>query len=1094
MKHIVTVLLLITTALLPLKAQVVINEFSAANLSDLTDDFGEYEDWIELYNAGSTAVNLDGYYLSDKMDNPTKWQFPAVSIAANGYLVVFASKRDITTGTLHANFQLTQTASDEAVVLADPSGTIIDFYQIYKPNQLNHSTGRITSGASQWGVFTNPTPYAANTGAKNGYAPTPDIAPASGNYAAAQTVTITASDPSVSIYYTTNGYTPTAASTLYTGPIAVSATTVVRAIAVSPDPNILPGFVETNTYLIAENHTIPVISVAGAGVQTLLDGDWGSEPIGSFELFGENGQLEDEAVGEFNKHGNDSWAYDQRGFDYITRDEVGYDNEVSSLIFPTYTPRNQFQRLIIKAAANDNYPFSNGGAHIRDAYVHALSQRAHLDLDERTYEPCIVYLNGQYWGVYEIREKADDHDYTGYYYDQGKEWIDYIKTWGATWEEYGSWDDWYALHDYILANDMTVPANYNYVTDRLNVQSIIDYMIINTHVVCMDWLVWNTAWWRGRKDEGVKWRYTLWDMDATFGHYINYTGIPDTSPFADPCYNEDPNVSDPEDHVDLVVQLMQNPDFHALYVNRYAQLNNSYFTCDYMIALLDSLVDRIEPEMPRQVAKWGGTMTGWQNNVQALRDFINTRCTVIDQGIVDCYEVDGPYDITVSVEPPNSGFVSLNSLLLTDYPYTGTYFGGLQLDLEAIALMGYQFDYWEVNNNIVLPGITNPDIWLNLTSADTIVAHFSVPIPTYNITLIVDPPATGTISTGGFEFTTYPVNLFLAEGTLIDLLANPASGYQFAGWTANVNTLLPDVNTPGISFTLTGNDTIIAHFEEVIPDYNLTINAQPDGAGSISLNGADITTALPYTGTYAEGTEITLSATPQTGFTFAYWETGGTILLPNPQQSTITLALTGNETITAHFEPIVFEITLTNANPNAGTVTVNGTQVSNWPYTITVGYGETINLEALAAQGFEFASWTLNGTTQTAATLSVTALENATIAINFSAIVVPPPPPPAEINCEPAMPSAFSPNSDGVNDVFSLHLNPACTIDGFVLRVFDRWGNMVFETTNPQRGWDGINKGANCLVGTYVWYMQYNLVNEAGSVAKTYKGNVTLIR
>lgn len=1080
---------IVLAAIIPLKAQVVINEFSAANLSSYTDNFGEYEDWIELYNAGASMVNLDGYYLSDKFDNPTKWQLPSVNIAANGYLVVFASKRDITVGpTLHTNFNITQTAVDETIVLADPSGTIIDFYQILTPNKQGHSTGRITNGASTWGVFTAPTPNAANNNSKKGYAPTPDISPSSGAYASTVSVTISSINPADAIYYTTNGSVPTAASTLYSGPISVSSTTVIRAIAISSDPDILSSLYETNTYLIDENHTIPILSIAGAEVATLLDGSWGAEPIGSFELFNASGQLIDEAEGQFNKHGNDSWAYDQRGFDYITRDQLGYDDEISGQIF-AISSRDQFQRLILKPAANDNYPASNGGAHIRDAYVHELSQRANLDLDERSYEPCVLYLNGEYWGVYEIREKVDDNDFTSYYYDQGKEWIDFIKTWGATWEEYGSWDDWYLLHDYIMTNDMSVPANYTYVTDRLNVLSLIDYMLINVHVVCADWLVWNTAWWRGRKDEGVKWRYALWDMDASFGHYINYTGMPNTGPDAPPCDYEVPQVSDPEQHTDMVMRLMENPDFFALYINRYAELNNTYFSCDFMLDLLDELLARIEPEMPRQIARWGGTMTGWQNNVDDLRDFILSRCAEIDQGIVDCYDVVGPFEITVMVEPANAGTVNLNLMTLTDFPWVGSFFGDVQIDLQANPNTGYEFAYWEINNNIIFPDINDPNIWLNLTANDTITAHFFVPTPTYNITLVVEPPLTGSISTGGFTFPSYPVNLFLEEGTVLDLSALAAAGFQFSNWDANSSTILPDLNTADVSFTVLSNDTITAYFEVVIPTYSVTVAADPANGGNVDLNGTTIN-PLPYTDTFDEGTIITLSASPLEGFTFSHWETSGTIPLTDPQQVTQTVTVTGNETFTAHFVPIVFEITITNSNPDAGSITIDGVPVSSWPYIITVGYGQIIDLAALASQGFEFSNWTVNGSPVTTLDLTVTAMGDYSIAVNFSEIVVPPPPPPPVVNCEPAVPNAFSPNNDGVNDEFIMRLNPVCQISNFNMLVYDRWGNVVFEISDPVQGWNGWNKGTSMPMGTYVWWIQYDLKGQDDSLTpKSYKGD-----
>ena len=180
------------------------------------------------------------------------------------------------------------------------------------------------------------------------------------------------------------------------------------------------------------------------------------------------------------------------------------------------------------------------GAHIRDAYVHHLSQLADLRMDERSTSSCILYLDGVYWGVYDIREKADDHDFTDYYYDQSKNDLQFLKTWGATWSEYGgpqAQTDWDAIKNYIATNPMSNQSNYLNVKGQFNTGSIIDYFLLNSYVVCADWLNWNTAWWRGLDTNGdkKKWRYALWDMDATFDHYINYTGVPSTSPNADPC-------------------------------------------------------------------------------------------------------------------------------------------------------------------------------------------------------------------------------------------------------------------------------------------------------------------------------------------------------------------------------------------------------------------------------------------------------------------------------------------------------------------------------------------------------------------------------
>lgn len=718
------------------KAQVVINEFSAANMDGLTDNFGEHEDWIELYNTGNQAVSLAGYYLSDDVDNSDKWKIPAgVTIAAGGYLVVYASDRDLVNGAdIHAGFSLTQTKNED-IALFTPQEVLVDAIEITQPNQVNHSTGRVSDGAASWGIFTQPTPGAPNGNAFQAYASKPVLSQAPGFYPAAITVSMSAG-ASETIRYTLDGSEPTSISPVYAAPITIGQTTVVKAKVYPQQADLLPSFTEANTYFINVSHTVPVISIAGTDLADLLNGAY-SDPRGSFEYF-DNGAFIDEAYGEYNKHGNDSWAYAQRGIDYITRDPMGYSSSIKHEIFPD-RDRDSYQRLIIKAAANDNYPAIEG-AHIRDAYLHTLSLKANMELDERTYEPCVLYLNGEYWGVYEIREKVDDPDFTRQYFDQGEKWLDFIKTWGGTWEEYGSRADWDDLHAFITNNDMTIPANYDYAKERLNMLSLIDYMILNTHAVCMDWLNWNTAWWRGRKPDGgaKQWRYALWDLDATFGHYVNYTGIPDTSPDADPCYGED-LPADFEGHGQLIQALMANEDFHSLYVNRYADLNNSFFTCEYMNALLDSLIARIEPEMPAQIQKWGGTMAGWQANVQELRDFINSRCTSIDMGIVDCYEVEGPYPVTVKIQPATSpNKVRVNTITPSTYPFAGDYFVGTTLNLKAEPHPDWVFDHWEVANNPFQPGPLADSIQFGISSSagDVVTAVFVPAIPCadpYNI-------------------------------------------------------------------------------------------------------------------------------------------------------------------------------------------------------------------------------------------------------------------------------------------------------------------------------------------------------------------------
>ncbi len=712
-------------------AQIVINEYSCSNVNGMTDNYGETEDWVELLNVTSSPIDLTGYYLSDKASNLLKWQIPSGTIPANGFKMVIASRRNTVNGSeLHPNFNLKQTQG-EWIILSNNLGNVIDSIKIVHLTQIDHSVGRSTNGAVDWKLFTTPTPNANNVGAQNFYVPKPIISLAPGFYPGAQTTTITCSDATATIRYTTDGSTPTTASTAYTGAININSTQVLRARAFGTNA---PSFIETNSYFINVTHPIPVVSVCSNPVFDLIanGNQFGGNKIGSFELFEQDGTFIDEGQGDFNKHGNDSWAYAQRGFDFIMRDQHGYNDDIDHQIFPEKT-RTDFQRIMLKPGASDNYPFETGGAHIRDAFIHTLSLRSDLLLDVRTWRPCVVYLNGQYWGVYEIREKADDHDFTDYYYDQDKFNLQYLKTWGATWEEYGAPNaqpDWDALRNYIATNNMGPGPAFDYVKSQLKWASLCDYFMINSYTVNQDWLNWNTAWWRGMDPAGSKkkWRYTLWDMDATFGHYVNYTGIPDPSANADPCNVE--NLPNPggQGHTDILQKLInENPTVEQYYITRYIDLVNTTFSCPSMNALLDSMINEITPEMTAHTNKWGGTVPGWQANVQTLRDFINARCLALEQGLIDCYDLIGPYNVTFDVNPVNSGEIKVNSVWAPTYPWATTYYGGIATNVIAQPMTGFMFDHWEYTTGPMANPDTEDTNSLSIAGIENIVAFF-IPI------------------------------------------------------------------------------------------------------------------------------------------------------------------------------------------------------------------------------------------------------------------------------------------------------------------------------------------------------------------------------
>jgi hypothetical protein len=277
--------------------------------------------------------------LSDNALDPQKFEIPVgTNVPANGYLVVICTgafdESPNQFGFLNTNFKVTQTAN-ESVLFSDDSGVLLTQFTYgsdIPANTMNHSWGRSTDGAADWVIMTNPSPEGANGGPTGtSYTEQPSISLDAGYYGAAINAELSTVQGGTTIYYTTDGSIPTNGSTQYVGPINLSTTAVLRAIAYHTDPNILPSLVETNTYFFGDDqHTIPIVNISGI---TLNDGQWNGDELTDIEFFTGDGTFWLESAGDSNEHGNDSNAYDQRGFDYVTRDQLGQDYGLLAQLF-----------------------------------------------------------------------------------------------------------------------------------------------------------------------------------------------------------------------------------------------------------------------------------------------------------------------------------------------------------------------------------------------------------------------------------------------------------------------------------------------------------------------------------------------------------------------------------------------------------------------------------------------------------------------------------------------------------------------------------------------------------------------------------------
>ncbi|MCB0762485.1 MAG: CotH kinase family protein [Flavobacteriales bacterium] len=717
-------------------AQPLINEFCAANLNDyqMNDGFApEYKDWIELYNSTSEEMDIGGYWLSDDVNNPQMWSIPAgTTLDPFGFLVIAASGyADYNPDALvlmSANFKLRQTAGED-VVLSSPEGVVLEYYDFADlgPNKANHCYARQTDGSENWRITTNPTPGTSNMGVMRlAYAVVPDITPEPGFYSGDLTVIIDVSGAGGTIYYTTDGSLPNNQSAVYDQGITLSESTSIRAIFYPEDPDLLPSFVSTHTYLIDEPAmNLPVVCLAGSD---LLTGVWSTSIKESvLEYFDTEGNLICTGHGETDEHGNDTNAYNQRGFDYVNQDEMGYEHHLSHAFFP-HSERAEFQRLIFRAAGDDQYPQGYQGAQLREATIQEQCIKGELHLDCRSVHTVAVYFNGNFRGVYHIREKVDDLDYLKYYYGVSSGDVDYIKTWGGTWNEYGSSDDWNDLVADLESTNACDSLDLIDITNQIDIQSFTDFYIINSFLNNTRWLNWDNSWWHTTGENGVAipWRYALWDLDSFGDDVINYTGIPNMSVYAYPC--DFLTMGDPggQGHIPLIKKLFESEAFTTQFVNRYHELLNTTLSFESLSQTLDSLENLMLPDMTYHCERWGGSVSEWQENVNDLRTFFEQRCDTIGALVDICWPLDFENGINFTLQIEGDGSVFMNGVNYTtdDTPANLSFDCTSDMNLEAFDGTDY-FTHWEVNSGFIdLDDPANPIISFSLSQDILLTAHF----------------------------------------------------------------------------------------------------------------------------------------------------------------------------------------------------------------------------------------------------------------------------------------------------------------------------------------------------------------------------------
>lgn len=728
------------------------------------------------------------------------------------YLLIGVSDTTVTyfpfpaTVHLHTDFNLTNTG--QILTLKNPAGNIVD-QQTIGYLEMNHSRGRIPDGSNNWCILNKPTPDSTNNlvYCYYGYENPPSFNLSSGFYQGTQSVSISGNSSST-IHWTKDGSIPTLGSPIYTSAVSVPSSRVMRARNFSVNANMLPSSIITNTYFINENISLPVVSLS-TNSDYLFDWNYGIYVLGPnadissppffganfwqdwsrpahIEFFDNNDQQAFELDAEIKMQGNWSKTFPQRGFSIKAKDDYG-GYPISYRLFPD-KPVTVFKSFNIRAAGSDW-----NKCHMRDRLNQKnVQQFTHIDIMDG--RPCVLFINGTYWGVYELREKQDKF-YIANNNNVDQDKIDFLEFDGSIIE--GSNKGFLNMVNYIGANNMAIQANYDSVQKMLDIENFADYFIVETYIINVDWLgdyTNNIKYWRTNNPVG-KWRYMLWDTDISLGRSN------DTTNMLKRAIN--PPTSNP--HSVMLKSLLNNTEFKNYFVNRYCDLINTIYLPYKFRKKADDLHDEMLPEMARHFVLWGNfdslpspwntyypysglapDVPYWEANIDTMKMFMSNRPFYALNQIQSQFSLIKQVDITLDVLPVGAGEIQLNTISPDSLPWTGTYFDGVPITMTVTPNPGYKFLYWKSPIIIQTP-IANNSLTINVTNNDSFTAYFQkinftfdiFPNPcidNFNITYEIP------------EETQISLKVFDVVGKeVIDLISN--NNFQPAGiYTLNVDT------------------------------------------------------------------------------------------------------------------------------------------------------------------------------------------------------------------------------------------------------------------------------------------------------------------
>lgn len=687
--------------------QLKINEFGAKNASSISDKFGEFEDWIELYNSGNNSIDLNGYYISDDIYLKTKYKLSGtgLTISAGGHLILWADK-DFTQGTDHIGFKLSGDAG--IIILSDPQVNILDSVS-YKTQCTDVSFGRNPFDLSVWMYYPTPTPGKINnTPAYKGISQSPVFSHVSGSSNVPFQLNLSSPVKTDTIRYTLNSKSPTKLDPAYVTPINISKTTVVRARA--SQYGWYNSDISSQIYFYNATHALPVLAIitdslnlfdAVTGIYTHPKEDGPSWEKFCQIKFLENGILQTESNAGIRIQGSSSVTMSKKSFRLFFRDEYGKDH----ISYPFFGTNNigKFKKLVLKPGYDDDITFESNktGTLLRDALSIELYKRIGGMPQQSRWAS--LYLNNQYWGIYDIRESIDEHfieDHTGY---KNFDLIRFVND--SSELKYGTKIKWNDMYSFVTNSDFTNDQNFTQIEKQIDMNEFISLL---SFVQCTQYYSWCWGVSMFCKDTiNEKWHFSIWDTDRAYTNEDWNGFIEAESNSSNYWANRFPR------------RFMKNSEFNRRYVNRICDLYNSTFYPDNAITVLDSIYNIIKPEMAKELSRWNPSNNDWEANVEAVRNFLRNRPEILKQQIRERFALSNTNNISLNVS--GNGHIKINLLNVRSYPWSGDYFENNNIDLEAIPDEGYHFTGWSGYSESNSPRIT-----VNPTDGANYIATFEL--------------------------------------------------------------------------------------------------------------------------------------------------------------------------------------------------------------------------------------------------------------------------------------------------------------------------------------------------------------------------------